>query len=53
MAQTKTCTSGFLAKWYVREERVFEVVSKPASRKTIDWPVIWPVVKAGNSPVRV
>ena len=51
--KTKTCTSGFLAKWYVREARVFEVVSKPASRKTIDWPVIWPVVKAGNSPDRV
>ena len=29
---------------------MLEVVSKPASRKTIDWPVIWPVVRAGNSP---
>ena len=27
-----------------------EVVSKPASRKTMDCPVIWPVVRAGNSP---
>ena len=34
----------------MREERVLEVVSKPASRKTMDWPVIWPVVRAGNSP---
>ena len=29
---------------------MLEVVSKPASRKTMDCPVIWPVVRAGNSP---